>query len=200
MKRKVTIQMMKTLRTLTNHQKQAKKTIQLSGIKLAKLFNVKNQVYLVVSIFKQINLSNNNFCPSDHLLPTCARDPEQHSKKKQKLSFEINPELLNPNFIKNVKMNWKQNMPLSIKGIEVVVNPFKVCVLQNFLCNKDLMNEIRQEIYELDFNQRNMDLYEFFQSKDLKYLNSNHLSNFYGFLTKVVMHWVSLVFPKSYIF
>lgn len=129
-------------------------------------------------------------------MPTCSRDPEQHLIKKQKLSFEINPELLSSSFIKNFKSNWKQNLSLSNKSIEVVVDPFKVCILQDFLCNKDLLNEIRQEIYELDFNQRNMDLYEFFQSKDLKYLNSNHLSHFYDFLTKDVMHLVSVFFKQ----
>lgn len=133
-------------------------------------------------------------------MPTCARDPEQLFSKKQKLSFEINPELLSSNFIKNLKNNWKQNMLLSNKSIEVIVNPFKVCVLQDFLCNKDLLNEIRQEIYELDFNQRNMDLYEFFQSKDLKYLNSNHLSHFYDFLTKDVKNLVSLLLNNNNIF
>lgn len=123
-------------------------------------------------------------------MPTCARDPEQHPQKKQRLSLEINSELIASEFLNNFKHSWKQNVPLINKNLEIIVDPFKVCVMQNFLDNKELVNDIRQEFYELDFNQRNMDLYEFFQSKDLKYLNSTYLRDFYDFLKNDVMNWV----------
>lgn len=123
-------------------------------------------------------------------MPTCARDPQEYSNKRQKLSLEMNAELLDSSFLNNFQEAWKQNLALSNKNSEIIVDPFKVCVLQNFLHSKELINDIRQEIYELDFNPRNMDLYEFFQSKDLKYLKSKHLNNFYEFLEKDVMNWV----------
>lgn len=126
----------------------------------------------------------------DHLMPTCARDPELHQNKRQKLSLEIKTELLCPNFINNFKKTWNQNVSLSNQHLELIVDPFKVCVIQDFLSNKELVENIRQEFYELDFNPRSMDLYEFFQSKDLKYLNSEHLNNFYDFLRTNVMSWV----------
>lgn len=123
-------------------------------------------------------------------MPTCARDPEKHPHKKQRLSLEMNSVLLESMFLKNFKHTWIQNLPLLNKTLELIVDPFKVCVLQNFLHNTELVNNIRQEFYELDFNQRNMDLYEFFQSKDLKYLNSTYLRDFYQFLKTDVMNWV----------
>lgn len=123
-------------------------------------------------------------------MPTCARDPEKHPHKKQRLSLEMNSVFFESTFIKNFKHTWKQNLPLLNKSLELIVDPFKVCVLQNFLHNMDLVNNIREEFYELDFNQRNMDLYEFFQSKDLKYLNSTYLKDFYQFLKTDVMNWV----------
>lgn len=123
-------------------------------------------------------------------MPTCARDPGHHPHKKQRISLEMNSQLLDSGFLNNFKHTWKQNVPSLNKSLEVIVDPFKVCVIQNFLHNNDLVNDIRQEFYELDFNQRNMDLYEFFQSKDLKYLNSTYLRNFYEFLKNDVMNWV----------
>lgn len=134
----------------------------------------------------------------DHLMPTCARDPEEYANKRQKLSLEMNSEICNSNFMNNFQKTWKQNLALSNKNLEIIVDPFKVCIIQNFLHNKELINDIRQEIYELDFNPRNMDLYEFFQSKDLKYLNSKHLKNFYEFLEKDVMNWVCFTVFKLY--
>lgn len=127
-------------------------------------------------------------------MPTCARDPEQHPHKKQRLSLEMNSELVASEFLNNFKHSWKQNVPLVNKSLEMIVDPFKVCVMQNFLHNKELVNDIRQEFYELDFNQRNMDLYEFFQSKDLKYLNSTYLRDFYDFLKNDVMTWVCFTY------
>lgn len=132
-------------------------------------------------------------------MPTCARDPEESDIKRQKLSLEMNSELLDSSFVNNFENIWEQNLPLSNKNLEIIVDPFKVCVIQNFLHNKDLIDEIRQEIYELDFNPRNMDLYEFFQSKDLKYLTSKHLKNFYEFLETHVMPWVCFIVLKCYL-
>lgn len=125
-------------------------------------------------------------------MPTCSRDPPQHANKKQKISLEINTELLNSKFVNIFKDAWKQNVPLSQNDFELIVNPFKVCVVQNFL-HAELVDEIRQEFYKLDFNPRNMDLYEFFQSKDLKYLNSEPLKSFYEFLKTDVMNWVCAI-------
>lgn len=128
-------------------------------------------------------------------MPTCARDPELYASKKQKLSLEMNEKLLNPDFLNNFRSTWKGNVPLINQNLELIVDPFKVCVIQNFL-NEELIPDIRKEFFELDFNQRNMDLYEFFQSKDLKYLTSEHLKKFYEFLKHDLKSWVC--FTKSY--
>lgn len=126
-------------------------------------------------------------------MPTCARDPEFQSSKRQKFCLEMNTDLLESSFVNNLKDKWKQGISLANKGLELIVDPFKVCVIQDFLQNKELTNDIRQEFYEQDYNQRHMDLYEFFQSKDLKYLNSEHLKNMYEFLQKDVMKWVCII-------
>lgn len=126
-------------------------------------------------------------------MPTCARDPELQMIKRQKLSYEKNVELNNVNFINNLTEYWNKNVPLLHKNVEILVDPFKLCVIKDFLHSEELVKDIRQEFYELNFNQRNMDLYEFFQSKDLQYLNSPHLKNFYEFLKNDVMNWVGFV-------
>ncbi|CAG9819240.1 unnamed protein product [Phaedon cochleariae] len=126
-----------------------------------------------------------------HLMPTCVRDPDEQRSKKLKISPQINKKLLSNTAIGELKECWNQNKKLFNNYTELIVDPFKVCVLNNFLENPHLLNEIRQEFNDLDWNSRYMDLYEFFQSKDLKYLHSEHIKNMYDFLNTDVIQWVA---------
>ncbi|KAJ8932550.1 hypothetical protein NQ318_000702 [Aromia moschata] len=128
---------------------------------------------------------------TDHLMPTCSRDPDLQPKKKQKLAPEISPVLLEKKFTDTFQENWNRCTPFVNDTLEIITDPFKVCVVNNFLANEKLLDDTRQEFYELDWNSRSMDLYEFFQSKDLKYLNSEHIRNMFEFLKTDVMKWVA---------
>ncbi|XP_056635786.1 prolyl 3-hydroxylase OGFOD1 [Diorhabda carinulata] len=136
-----------------------------------------------------------------HLLPTCSRDPEVIPRKKSKILPEINNKLLDCNFLKTLQEHWNKNEKFLNADIELIAEPFKVCVIHNFLNNGDVLNDVRQEFNELDWNMRNMDLYEFFQSKDLKYLNSEYINIIFNFLKTDVMEWVSnlMGYPLTHI-
>nr|XP_023022848.1 prolyl 3-hydroxylase sudestada1 [Leptinotarsa decemlineata] len=120
-----------------------------------------------------------------HLMPTCHRDPDGRPVKKQKVTPEITKTLLD-----ELKKCWSCNKNLQNNHFELIVEPFKVCVINNLIENSHLLDDIRNEFYELDWNTRNMDLYEFFQSKDLKYLTSEHIRNMFDFLKGDLMQWV----------
>ncbi|XP_049823656.1 prolyl 3-hydroxylase OGFOD1 isoform X2 [Aethina tumida] len=126
-----------------------------------------------------------------HLMPTCSRNPEEHLCKKMKPTVEINAHLANAPFIQKFKECFKSNTHFLDEHFELISKPFRVCVFNNFLDNPDILKEVRQEFYELDWNNRNMDLYEFFQSKDLKYLTSDNIKTIHSFLETTVMPWVS---------
>lgn len=140
------------------------------------------------------------FSSTDHLMPTCGRPPDIQPKKKQKVAPEINPTLLVGSFIETFKENWMTNVKYRNESIEIINDPFKVCVINNFIDNTHFLECIKQEFYELDWNIRNMDLYEFFQSKDLKYLNFEHIRNALNFLKSDVMNWVRSVFIYFFCF
>nr|CAH7729214.1 unnamed protein product [Callosobruchus chinensis] len=125
-----------------------------------------------------------------HLMPTCDRDPELHPKKKIRIAPEISRKLTSKDFMDSIKQNWLKNTNLVNESVELVVDPFKVCILKNFIDNCNFLDEVRREFYELDWNSRNMDLYEFFQSKDLKYLNSEYLKSVFDFLKSDVLKLV----------
>ncbi|CAH0555517.1 unnamed protein product [Brassicogethes aeneus] len=126
-----------------------------------------------------------------HLMPTCSRNPNESPKKRLKLSVEANKKFTRTEFISKFKDHWVKNTAIKTDGFELITEPFKVCVFSNFIENGDVLNDVRQEFYELDWNNRNMDLYEFFQSKDLKYLNSEHIKNVYNFLKNDALKLVS---------
>ncbi|XP_018577996.1 prolyl 3-hydroxylase OGFOD1 isoform X2 [Anoplophora glabripennis] len=128
---------------------------------------------------------------TDHLMPTCGRCPDIQPKKKQKIAPELNPILLSSSFMETFRENWNKNMKLLDDNIELINVPFKVCVVNNLIDNVHFLECIRQEFYELDWNIRNMDLYEFFQSKDLKYLNYEYVTSILNFLKTDVMNWVA---------
>ncbi|CAG9856822.1 unnamed protein product [Phyllotreta striolata] len=111
--------------------------------------------------------------------------------KRHKISAEIRSNLLPEAFVNEIKLHWNKNETFKNQDVELIVDPFKVLVINDFVHDADFLNHIREEFYDLDWNARNMDLYEFFQSKDLKYLNSEYISAVYEFLNSDVRNWVS---------
>lgn len=125
---------------------------------------------------------------SVHLMPTCLPEPES---KQMKLSVELVDNFKEESFVNAFKEAWTKDEAIKEKSHELVVDPFKLCVLQNFLYNTDILDEARQEFNEVPWNHRNMDLYELFQSEDLKKLdNFKHINLVYEFLKNDVMKWV----------
>lgn len=125
-------------------------------------------------------------------MPTCSPNPEEIPSKKQKLCPEIRTTLLDKNFIKTFKSSWKNGEKCTDSNTELIIEPFKVCVIKDFLENAKLLNDIRQEFNEIDWNMRQMDLYEFFQSRDLKHFTSDSaIGSIYELLHKQVMPLLS---------
>lgn len=125
-------------------------------------------------------------------MPTCTRNPDDApAPKRHKLSVEIRDRLLTQQFIDDFKQKWHENAKFNADKVEVITDPFHICVINDFLDNGLLLDAVRNEFYELDWNVRSMDLFEFFQSKDLKYLGSSAMiSALHRFLERDVMNWV----------
>lgn len=123
-------------------------------------------------------------------MPTCSKNPEE--SKKPELSPEINSHFLKESYLNEFKSNWNKNKEFQLDNTKLITNPFKVCLINNFLQNANFLNDIRQEFNEIDWNVRSLDLYEFFQSKDLKNLTElPNINSLYKFLQSEVMEWVA---------
>jgi Rps23 Pro-64 3,4-dihydroxylase Tpa1-like proline 4-hydroxylase len=131
-------------------------------------------------------------CTGYHLMPTCSPNPDENPNKKVKLLAEIRTNLLDGDFMKEFQNAWNKNKGFNSNETEIIVDPFKVCVIRNFLDNPHLLNDVRQEFNNIDWNLRSMDLYEFSQSKDLKHLSEHAcINSVYQFLQNDVMKWVA---------
>ncbi|XP_060532413.1 prolyl 3-hydroxylase OGFOD1 [Cylas formicarius] len=126
-----------------------------------------------------------------HLMPTCDRESDIQPRKKQRLCPIIRKTFQSAETTESIKKCWLNNSELFNDDIRLIADPFKICILKNFLANPALLDEARQEFNELDFNYRSMDLYEFFQSKDIVYLKQEHLICLYKFLKDDVMRWIA---------
>lgn len=123
---------------------------------------------------------------------TCRNDPDIQPKKKIKLHPTLRAELTSFSTINDLKTIWRKNSSVLNENLEIITSPFRVCIIKDLLDNPVLLKELKNELYDLNFNLRNMDLYEFFQSKDLQYLTSSvHVKMIYDFLKNDLMKWVS---------
>ncbi|KAK5645035.1 hypothetical protein RI129_006335 [Pyrocoelia pectoralis] len=116
--------------------------------------------------------------------------PPEPPTKLMKPSLSIRDDLTAIKFVENFHYNWVNSNGLSTDDVEIVKDPFKVCVVNNLLDDQAILNEIRDEFNEMPLNKRSLDLYEFFQSKDLKDVSSYYVSCMYEFLKGEVKNWV----------
>lgn len=111
--------------------------------------------------------------------------------KKARFSLEINDSLTTDNFVKEFQEKWNTNQTLNMQNAELITDPFKFCIFQNYVSDKIFLDNIRLFFNEIDWNKRNLDLYEFFQSKTLKNSDKECLTEIYNFLNENVREWVS---------
>ncbi|XP_045473021.1 prolyl 3-hydroxylase OGFOD1 [Harmonia axyridis] len=114
-----------------------------------------------------------------------------HPTKKLKLCPLLNPKLDVKEYKAQLIHSWKRRLSLMSNDVEILKDPFQVCVINNLLDNTEFVDGIRHDFDEVEWAKRKIDLYEFFQSKDLKHLDHTYIKEFYAFLKEVVMPWVA---------
>lgn len=127
------------------------------------------------------------------LLDYCAAATEVLCEEKaiEKLPL-LRANVADSKFLSKFKENWIDVKETEIESVEILTQPFKLCVVNNFLEDADFLLKIREEFNEIDWNQRTLDLYEFFQSSDLQHVELPHIKLLYDFLKTDVMKWVFL--------
>uniref|UniRef100_A0A1Y1MRR5 Prolyl 4-hydroxylase alpha subunit domain-containing protein n=2 Tax=Photinus pyralis TaxID=7054 RepID=A0A1Y1MRR5_PHOPY len=110
--------------------------------------------------------------------------------KLMKPSLAIRNDLTTTAFLDFFHQNYVNSEYAVNDNVEIVKEPFKVCVVHNFLDDEAVLLKIQDEFNEIEWNKRSLDLYEFFQSKDLKDVHSYYVSCMYEFLKNDVKDWI----------
>lgn len=87
---------------------------------------------------------------------------------------------------------WKNKNTLLDVGnsLEILVKPFQIGILQNFLDDEKIILNLLMEINELQWKRLQMDMYEFYQTTDLFNIKSPYLNRFYNCLRNIVMPYL----------
>lgn len=118
-------------------------------------------------------------------MPTCLPEPQKNEDKG--VTFH---KILKDNLLEHFQIHWNENKQFENEHFEIIAKPWKVCVLKNLLDDASVLNDVRQEFYEMDWNKRRLDLYNFHQSLDLKHVESKNIKRIYEFLKNDVMKFV----------
>lgn len=117
--------------------------------------------------------------------------PETKSNVSKQLNAKLNDELTMENFKTVFNENWKSNTDFKSTLVDFMNDPFKFCSVDNFIDNVVILDKIRLEMNGIEWNRRSMDLYEFFQTSDLKHVDTFFINKVYEFIKTEVQSWVS---------
>lgn len=117
------------------------------------------------------------------------------SRTRLNESFELNPILQSPNTMRLLKYAWKNEQTLFDfnKKYEILVKPFKIGILQDFLDDEKLIFNLIKEINESEWKRLHMDMYEFYQTTDLFNVKSLYLTRFYKYLHDMIMPYLQKI-------
>lgn len=125
-----------------------------------------------------------------HIKPGQTPDDGWMDYPEKKMKLGISSKYLQQDFTESFKELWLSNEN-TIEQFELVTDPFKACIFQDFISSLDVVNSIRHDFDDVTWYCRNMDLYEFSQSDDLKFVELGNIQNFYKFMKSDVMPWLS---------
>lgn len=118
--------------------------------------------------------------------------PERESEQ---INLMLDNSIRDKNFKSNFRTNWDANTDFKADRVELLNKPFKHCIIDNFIENESELHEIRLAYNNLEWNKRKMDMYEFFQSPDLKHISNPYIKNIHNFFKKEVHKLVSFITP-----
>ncbi|CRL06983.1 CLUMA_CG019975, isoform A [Clunio marinus] len=104
--------------------------------------------------------------------------------------LSINKNLILPTFAQDFSKSFKNTQKFSRNFVELKNKPFQVAVVEHFLDDKFFITGLVNEIENIEWTRKQMDLYEFYQSTDLANIENEYLATFFKFLNTDVRLWM----------
>lgn len=109
------------------------------------------------------------------------------------VDISLNKNLLSNDFLNDFTKTWSNDSPISLNSnqIQLFTHPFKICTVAEFLTNtSSVIDPLVREMTKLNWQHKQMDLYEFYQTTDLCNFTQPILKLFYRNLRDNVMPWM----------
>ncbi|KAH9631946.1 hypothetical protein HF086_000283 [Spodoptera exigua] len=104
----------------------------------------------------------------------------------------FNPKIKSQELLERLQTHWKELKDLDTPEVKLTCEPFRLCLLHDFLANSEIINNIVDDMNTLDWSRKKMDLYEFHQTADLASLTwQRSIRGIYELLKTEVMSWVA---------
>ncbi|KAH8035716.1 hypothetical protein HPB51_008083 [Rhipicephalus microplus] len=75
-------------------------------------------------------------------------------------------------------------------AVELITDPFNVCLLHNLLEDEDSVDSLVNELFDIEFHAKNNDLYKFHQSDDLQNFDTPYIRAFRQCLEGTLAPWL----------
>ncbi|XP_031632220.1 prolyl 3-hydroxylase sudestada1 isoform X1 [Contarinia nasturtii] len=125
------------------------------------------------------------------------------STNKTTVNFKlmsVNSCLTNKKFMDDFTTKWSNTaedfQKFNNDSVKLYAKPFKICVLSDFLEKDSFTKQIVSEMSEMEWQRKQMDLYEFHQTTDLVNLLPNAkpaLKSFYNMLLNNMLPWMKKI-------
>nr|XP_012379899.1 prolyl 3-hydroxylase OGFOD1 isoform X5 [Dasypus novemcinctus] len=113
-------------------------------------------------------------------------------KGKKEVIAEFSDAVREESLKKQVAEAWSRSAPFChAEAIVMDMGPFLHCVIPNFIQSQDFLEGLQKELLNLDFHEKNNDLYKFHQSDDLKKRREPHISALRKVLFEDFRTWLS---------
>ena len=128
------------------------------------------------------SISEDNSGPSKKLPKSKNWEEQDNEGLKSSGSFALSKAITGSSFEETFIKSWKENKCLTAQDCELIQDPFKSAVVQNFISEDNLIKTLVDEMTTMEWTRKQMDLYEFHQSTDLANVESGLLKEFHEFL------------------
>lgn len=119
----------------------------------------------------------------------------------------VNANLTSKVFMEDFHTEWMESDKKSSKSVEncrkfnsdsvkLYNKPFKICIVSEFLENRAFTQQMVDEMCQMEWHRKQMDLYEFHQTTDLANLPPNAkpaLKRFHNMLTNEMLPWMKKI-------
>ncbi|KAK7080128.1 Prolyl 3-hydroxylase ogfod1 [Halocaridina rubra] len=122
---------------------------------------------------------------------TCSSKKTLRDKVMNDISFKLNNRYSKEDCKSDITETWKQSSDLyKENGLQVLSYPFRCTYIPSFLQDEQLLQKVKEELENIEFIQKNNDLYKFQQTSDLKKVTSPYISKLREFLYGDFRKWL----------